>query len=158
MRPTYHRISLSDPTDAVLSELLALITTVFPDMNSAATLEDVRWRLSYMPCCWVFCARIEGQMVGFKVGYATKARHYYSWLGGVHTRWLRQGIARELMAQQHAWLRSEGFAVVETAAQAKNEAMCELNLASGFELVGSREKRRGLQLIYEKQLDGEVNT
>lgn len=148
MLPTYHQIFLADASDAVCDELLALISTVFPDVNQ----DDVRWRLSHMPRCQAFCARVDTQLVGFKIGYATKSQHYYSWLGGVHPQWLRQGIARKLMDQQHAWLCSESFTVVETGAQAKNEAMCELNLNSGFELVGSREKRRGLQLIFEKQL------
>ncbi len=148
MLPTYHQTSLADPTDAVLTELLALIYAVFPDINQ----DDVRWRLLHMPRCQAFCARVDDQLVGFKIGYAIKSHHYYSWLGGVHPQWLRQSIAQQLMEQQHAWLASEGFTVVETGAQAKNEAMCELNLKSGFEVVGSREKRRGLQLTFEKQL------
>ena len=148
MLPTYHQTPLSNQPDTVLDELMVLICAVFPDIKQ----DDARWRLLHMPCCVVFCARAEGQLVGFKVGYATKSRHYYSWLGGVHPQWLRQGIARRLMEQQHAWLQSEGFTTVETGAQATNEAMCELNLSSGFEVVGSREKNRGLELTFEKQL------
>lgn len=148
MLPTYHPISLSELSDASLDEVLALIDIVFPDLSQ----DDARWRMRHMPCGMAFCARLGEQLVGFKIGYATKLSHYYSWLGGVHPQWLRQGIARQLMEQQHTWLVSGGFTVVETGAQAKNEAMCELNLNSGFEVVGSREKRRGLQLIFEKQL------
>lgn len=148
MSLTYHQIPFPEHSDASLDELMALIQLVFPDINQ----DDASWRMQQMPCCMAFCAKADEQLVGFKIGYATKARHYYSWLGGVHPQWLRQGIARQLMEQQHAWLASEGFAVVETGAQAKNEAMCELNLNSGFEVVGSREKRRGLQLTFEKPL------
>lgn len=151
MLPTYHQIPLPKQSDAVLDELLVLICTVFPDYNQ----DDARWRILHMPRCMAFCARVDEQLVGFKLGYATKMRHYYSWLGGVDPRWLRRGIARQLMQQQHGWLGSEGFTSVETGAQEANQAMCELNLGSGFTVVGSLEKLRGRQLTFVKLLSSD---
>jgi GNAT superfamily N-acetyltransferase len=148
MLPTYHQIPLPELADAVLDELLVLICTVFPDINQ----DDARWRMLHMPRGMAFCARGDRQLVGFKLGYATKMNYYYSWLGGVDPQWLRRGVARQLMQQQHEWLRSEGFTTVETGAQEANRAMCELNLASGFVVVGSLDKLRGRQLTFVKQL------
>ena len=150
---TYHRYNYSPDTpipDALLDELLGLASTLFPDLN----LVDSRWRLQNMPVGTSFCARFDDRLVGFKTGYATKRRHYYSWLGGVHPDWLRQGIARQLMKHQHQWLRQQGFHTVETGAQEDNRAMCALNLASGFVQVGTRSKARGRQCIFEKALGG----
>ena len=148
MLPTYHQLAFPHQPSQVVDELLSLVHAVFPDIQQ----QDTRWRLLQMPSCMAFCARVETQLVGFKIGYATKSNHYYSWLGGVHPDWLRRGIARELMQQQHAWLPSAGFKTVETGAQAANQAMCALNRASGFVEVGWRDKPRGRQLLFEKHL------
>lgn len=150
MLPTYHQIASSQTTDAELDELLTLVAQLFPDIDQA----DCRWRLARMPEGRIFCARINDGLVGFKAGYAIKLRYHYSWLGGVHPQWLRRGIARGLMQQQHDWLQSQGYRSVETRAQAANKAMCALNEASGFTAVGLQDKARGQQITFVKSLQG----
>lgn len=64
----------------------------------------------------------------------------------------RRGIARELMNQQHLWLRERGYLSVETGARQSNFAMAQLNLESGFKVVGIRYKGDDPDIIYEKLL------
>lgn len=45
-------------------------------------VDDLQWRLSAMPCASVACARVQGELVGFKIGYAHSQSRYYSWLCG----------------------------------------------------------------------------
>lgn len=131
--------------------LLDVIERVFPggdSMDSGKT----RWRIEHMPDFTCFGEADGARLIGFKAGYALKAGHYYSWLGGVDPDYLRRGIARRLMAAQHEWLREAGYTAVETDAVQSNVAMGTLNLASGFRVVGRRAKSHGLAIIYEKLL------
>ena len=105
-----------------------------------------------MPVVTLFEATCEGQLVGFKIGFAMKLDHYYSWLGGVHPDYQRNKIATELMRLQHMWLRDEGYRTVETSAQQNNHAMGKLNLDSGFQVVGLRFKDQLPFVEYEKIL------
>ena len=77
-------------------------------------------------------------LVGFKLGYAVTSERYYSWLGGVHPCYQRRGIAANLMEQQHQWVRSAGYSVIETELIQTNHAMAKLNEATGFTAAGVR--------------------
>lgn len=120
------------------SELRELSETVFGPQDATAA-EDFAWRLASMPMFTAFTARSEGQLVGFKLGYAHTRHRYYSWLGGVHPEYRHQGIARTLMANQHSWLIDAGFSIVETSAREENAAMIGLNRSCGFAVIGRRE-------------------
>ncbi|NOX52790.1 MAG: GNAT family N-acetyltransferase [Gammaproteobacteria bacterium] len=75
--------------------------------------------------------------VGFKAGYAITKNRYYSWLGGVHPDFHRNGIASLLMKEQHDWIRNSEYTIVETHVRQGNTAMIELNLKFGFAVTGN---------------------
>ena len=129
-------------------QLLELIQVVFPDID----MDDVWWRLQNMPNLTCWCVYDDGKMVAFKIGYAIQIHRYYSWLGGVHPDWQRQGLAKQLMECQHKWLYENAFESVETCIRGHNEAMRQLNLASGFEEVGKRQKSYGYEFTFQKTL------
>lgn len=89
---------------ALVEEILVLGRHVFGTLDAA----DATWRMQNMPELSVFSARMEAELVGFKIGYAMTSKRYYSWLGGVALAQRRLGIARELMAQQHARVTERG--------------------------------------------------
>lgn len=113
---------------------------------------ELAWRLSRLPDASVAVAHAHDDLVGFKVGYATMMTRYYSWLGGIHPDFRRQGIASRLMEAQHRWVREAGFSVVETAATPDNEAMLALNLRFGFTIIG-RYARSGERVLLAKNLN-----
>lgn len=138
-------------SEARQSALLGLIHRVFGEAGASSDAK-MSWRFAHMPVFSCFCAADGARIVGFKAGYALKAGHYYSWLGGVDPDYRRQGIANELMFRQHSWLREQGYEVVETGAVQDNHGMSTLNLQSGFTVVGRRSTPHGLSIIYEKRL------
>ena len=90
-----------------------------------------------MPDVSVQIAAAAGELVGFKVGYASTPRRYYSFLGGVHEDHRRRGIALRLAQEQHRWAKTKGYTSIETGAINSNAPMIELNLSLGFRVIGS---------------------
>jgi len=143
-----YRLTKPPFLESQIQEFLDLAEKVFGSTDRA----DGSWRLQKMPDVTFFAARRDGELVGFKIGYAITSFRYYSWLGGVDPAYRRLGIAQELMNRQHAWISQNGFASVETGAQQDNLAMTRLNLMSGFQVVGIRFKDLGPEVTYEKRL------
>jgi GNAT superfamily N-acetyltransferase len=142
------RLDLPPFDSALIEEIFASSAAVFEGIER----EYVTWRLSHMPDVSVFRADVEEQLVGFKIGYATARRKYYSWLGGVHPAFRGRGIASELMLRQHRWLAERGYSTVETAANQENHAMAQLNLRHGFSICGVRVAASRTQILYSKAL------
>lgn len=97
-------------------------------------------------------AVVDGQPVGFKIGYASGAREFYSWLGAVLPEYQRMGIASRLMRAQHECCVGRGFARIRTKCLNFNEAMLMLNLRHGFLVFDTEITEEGLKLVLEKRL------
>lgn len=135
-------------SQSLVAEIHGLVEKVFGSGVDGGS----GWRFRNMPDFTLIEARAGEQLVGFKIGYAHTPTRYYSWLGGVDLAYRRQGIARELMDRQHDCLAASGYKTVETGARQDNFAMAELNLASGFRVVGIRFKEGVPDITYEKRL------
>lgn len=133
--------------DALLRSIDEASSLVFGE-----AVASVRWRLKNMPAASAACARVDGGLVGFKLGYAMSETKYYSWLGGVVPAFRRRGIAGALMKAQHDWLAAQGVALVETAADQANVAMGRVNLAHGYRVAGLRAEPSRTQVLYLKSL------
>ncbi|MEQ8745366.1 GNAT family N-acetyltransferase [Pyruvatibacter sp.] len=125
---------------------------VFGADASEEWLASLAWRLESMPDVTVFIAERDGAPVGFKAGYATALRRYYSWLGGVVPSARRQGIARALMREQHRWITASRFNHVECHVEQKNRAMIEANLKAGFVVAGFFLKDNKPYAIMQKEM------
>lgn len=109
----------------------------------------MRYQQSRQPV-QVWLAFSGDQPVACKLGYERKPGHYYSWLGGVHPDHRCQGLAAELMRQQHAWCAAQGYHTIRTQTFNRWRAMLLLNLRFGFDIVGTVQGGRGLTLVLEK--------
>lgn len=119
--------------------------------NEGPFAEGIKWRLTSMPDVTVFVASIDGNMVGFKAGYATAINKYYSWLGGVDPEFRQKGIGKNLMEAQHNWIeQNTSYSVVKTQTAADNAAMIGLNRRFGFEITGNCKKHNKPYVIMEK--------
>jgi predicted GNAT superfamily acetyltransferase len=128
--------------EPLLDELHALTCAAFGEFDRT----ELAWRLAEMPHSTLFVARA-GELIAFKLGYAVGRTRYYTWLGGVHPKWRRQGVASTLMDQQHGWLRAQGYGLVETASDPTNVAMLSLNLRAGFRITGTYCRDAGVQRV-----------
>lgn len=98
-------------------------------------------------------ATLEGQVIGFKLGYEMEPGVFYSWLGGVDPDYRKQGVAQQLMASQHAYCLEKGYKKVRTYGRNSKKAMLLLNIKSGFDIVGTFVDDKGRhKIVFEKNL------
>ena len=142
-----YRAVLPPYDEPFIAELHHLCAHVFGNNNR----DNLVWKLTQMPDVSVHLAQ-QGQLVGFKIGYALARERYYSWLGGVHEDCRRQGIGLNLMERQHQRLQSRGFNSVETNTPYTNVAMIALNHRAGFHIVGTYIKNNLQRVIMAKEL------
>jgi GNAT superfamily N-acetyltransferase len=136
--------------EAVLAldrEVLALCQAVFDELSEDYLLD----RLPLLAGRALVAARDEaGRLIGFKLGYRRGGTLFYSWLGGVHPEARRRGVAQRLMAAQHQWARSRGYAQIETRTLAENRAMIIANLKGGFRITGFEVDRAGHAVVTQR--------
>lgn len=136
----------SEDVEPVLHLLAAALESSVAELSTDLRYQQARQSVQ----AWVTFSK--GQVVGCKLGYERKPGHYYSWLGGVHPSFRGQGIARELMLQQHAWCAQQGYHRIRTQTYNQWRAMLLLNLRVGFDIVGTVQGPRGLVIVLEKEL------
>ncbi|EGL83361.1 GCN5-related N-acetyltransferase [Caldalkalibacillus thermarum TA2.A1] len=130
----------------ILKGILDLHDLIF---NTELPLDELKQKKGVL----VMAAVDHDTVVGYKIGYERKKKHYYSWLGGVDPRYQRQGIATELMRRQHQWCQEKGYLTVRTHTKNKWRGMLILNLRHGFDVIGTYTDDRGEpKIILEKKL------
>jgi len=126
-----------------------LIEKVFGSLDEEAFQGVVKNRRNFL----LVKAFIEGELVGFKLGYQHDHETFYSWLGAIDPKFRGLGIASELMKFQHDWCLSQGFKKIQTKTKNKWKEMIILNIKSGFQIIGSYTDEHGeTKLILEKEL------
>ncbi|WP_230875035.1 GNAT family N-acetyltransferase [Lysinibacillus cavernae] len=94
------------------------------------------------------------KLIGFKLGYPHPDGVFYSWLGGVHETKRGQGIASQLMKQQHEHIKTLGFHNVRTYGRNARKAMLITNLKHGFDIVSTFVDDKGRhKIIFEKPVE-----
>ena len=98
-------------------------------------------------------AIIEEQVVGFKFGYEHPDGAFYSWLGGVHPSFQRQGIAQKLIEDQHQFVKEKGYTLIRTYSRNEKMAMLLLNLRNGFLVHSTFIDEKGIhKIVLEKNI------
>ena len=134
----------------LISDLVALSEAVFDQKVPQKWVDSFKWRVNNMPDVSVCTVESDGELAGFKIGYAEAFDRYYSWLGGVRPQFRNQGLAEKLMREQHGWLESSRFRRVETKVAQANEAMIALNLKFGMKISGMISKGGEPYLLMER--------
>ncbi|MCH7324032.1 GNAT family N-acetyltransferase [Solibacillus sp. MA9] len=93
------------------------------------------------------------RVAGFKLGYEHPDGVFYSWLGGVHPNYQKQGIAATCMEMQHSWCKQQGYTRVRTYGRNEKKAMLIVNIKAGFDIVKTFVDDKGRQkIVFEKEL------
>jgi predicted GNAT superfamily acetyltransferase len=135
------------PAGAALRDLHALIFAN-PELSETVLKERLSWQRDPL----VLLAWQDEKLVGYKIGYLRKERHYYSWIGGVHPDYRGKGIARALMQLQHDFCREQAYLTVRTHTKNTWRQMLILNLRYDFDIIGTLTDEQGEpKLILEKK-------
>lgn len=99
-------------------------------------------------------ASVEGQPVGFFLGFELKPTAYFAWLYGVAPSFRRMGIASQLVDAVHAWATDHGYESIRFECHNQHRPMLHLAIARDYDIVGIRwDPDRGENLvIFEKSL------
>jgi ribosomal protein S18 acetylase RimI-like enzyme len=137
----------SMPEEAILERIIDLHNRIFGESV------DLVKKMESKPQLLVNVALNDSQVIGYKIGYELDKRKFYSWLGGVDTRFRGHGVASKLMEQQHQFLKENGYHIVQTKTMNKWRSMLILNIKSGFDVISTYTNEKGLhKIILEKNL------
>jgi GNAT superfamily N-acetyltransferase len=127
----YSQIDISEVGPPEYPLIAVLRDTIFGEFGHryAARFEDqVQDRRDVL----ALIAHLEGNPVGYKIGYHDKPGLYYSWSGGVLKDYRSQGVARRMQDWQHTWLRARGYRMVHFSSFNKFRPMLLFGLDTGF--------------------------
>lgn len=127
----YAQIDISEVGPAEYPLIAVLRDTIFGEFGhrySARFEDQVQDRRDVL----ALIAHLEGNPVGYKIGYHDKPGLYYSWSGGVLKDYRGQGLARRMQDWQHAWLRARGYRMVHFNSFNKFRPMIQFGLDTGF--------------------------
>ena len=131
-----------------LNEVLGLHARVLGPLQPRRLQRRLRGRRRLL-----LAALHEGRVVAYKFGYEDVPDRFYSWIGGVDPEFRRQGLGRRLMEVQHRWAQRHGYHRVRTHTSNAFKPMLILNLACGFDVIGTLINHKGEgRIILEKQL------
>lgn len=137
-------------TESDLERLKPLALQIFQDWRDESVLGTLQSHSRF----YLVEALVDGDLVGFKLGYQTHPKEFYSWLGGIRPDMRGLGVAADLMTAQHEWCKSQGYQRIHTKTRNKFRDMLILNIRFGFQVVGTERSGDGdLAILLEKTLN-----
>ena len=107
------------------------LSSKIPEFNSPYKIEEYKKRCAgeYL----ALIAELDNQSVGFKIGYDRfNDGSFYSWMGGVLSKFRRMGIASSLANFQEKWATKNEFSSILLKTQQKHDGMIAFSLNRGF--------------------------
>ncbi|QUY46839.1 GNAT family N-acetyltransferase [Serratia plymuthica] len=137
---------------ATLEEIHALYRQI-PEFGGLHSLADLQQRVG-PSACHLLIAEIGGQPAGFKLGYQTQERVFYSWLGGVLPAFRRHGAAQALLAEQERWAQARGYRRIRVKTRNRFQAMLTMLIGHHYQIVQLEKKGEvaDYRLLLEKTL------
>jgi len=114
-----------------LAECVAVVEQI-PEFAHKETQASLSARLSDKQDVLVLLAEHQGELVGFKIGYALDSHRYYSWFGGVSPQGRRLGVAQALLEAQEREVVGKGFKRLEVKSRNRFTGMLCLLLKNGY--------------------------
>lgn len=125
------------PDHELFNQILGLHNSIFKETDTLTSKAESKPNI-------LFTVGMEDKkVVGYKIGYEIEPDGFYSWLGGVDKNYRNQGIASELMALQHSYLKNKGYKLVQTKTKNKWRNMLVLNIKNRFNVIGTYTDEQG---------------
>ena len=139
------------PDDLFLQRLEALELDCFGSVKYDANI--LKEELDGKSHVTTFFVEEEGEIIAFKMGYERRLKQYYSWLGGVHSKYRKKGLAKKLMVDQHSYLKNKEYICIRTQTGNEFKNMLILNIKTGFDIIGTFLNSSGnIRITLEKKL------
>lgn len=134
------------------ADIVALSKQI-PEFEQATTLERLQSRLDGAVSL-ILVAKLEGALVGYKVGYQLTEETFYSWLGGVVPEHRKHGVATLLFNYQEKWVLNSGYKQIKVKSMNRFPGMLNLLISNGYEIVGIEESVCGSEgkIVFLKRL------
>ncbi|MBL3657531.1 GNAT family N-acetyltransferase [Fulvivirga sediminis] len=137
---------------ASLEEIIAISKNI-PEFENPYQLTDYHKRLDRVKYL-ALKALVNGQAVGFKLGYDLGHQIFYSWFGGVLPNYRRYGVAKKLADTQEEWVKKHNFHFIRVKTRNHFKPMLIFALKSGFSIINieKKEKTEEHRILLEKAL------
>lgn len=144
-----HFDQAKDFPSALRLEVLDICICIFPGFDGEKFSSKIADKRNIL----VTQTRLEGKLIGFKLGYEKSPELFYSWLGAVMPEYRRKGIARKLISIQHTWCKDKAYRCIQTKTTNKWKSMLILNIQSGYDVKAILKKdNQGDKILLEKKL------
>lgn len=137
---------------ATFEEIHALYQQI-PEFGGLHSLAHLQQRIG-PSACHLLIAEVDGQPAGFKLGYQTQEKVFYSWLGGVLPAFRRLGVAQALLAEQERWAREQRYLRLSVKTRNQFRAMLMMLIGNHYQIVHLEKKGEvaDYRLLLEKTL------
>ncbi len=141
--------------DVVDADDLTLITELYNQIfRPARTVESFRRRYLGRYNVLQLVARVDGQPVGFFLGYELKPDTFFAWFYGVLPEGRRLGVGSQLMEAAQTWATAHNYEVIRLECQNSHRPMLHLAIDLNYDIVGMRwdADRSSNLIMFEKSL------
>ncbi|MCF6294937.1 MAG: GNAT family N-acetyltransferase [Flavobacteriaceae bacterium] len=135
------------PDTEIYQDIVNLYSEIFED----ADLKFFKKRVEKHAKLFSVLAYHDNKLIGLKIGYPYREDTFYSWIGGVHAEFRRQGVAINLAINQEEYAKTKGFTRLRTKSMNQYKPMMILNLKNGFDIINIYTNTKGqTKIVFEK--------
>ena len=116
-------------------EVAHAIEVQIPEFSPPQSLQRMQSRLQGRKHLCL-AAYVDGQPVGYKIGYEEAPGRFYSWMGGVLPEYRKRGIARDLLHHQEERCRAEGYNSITVKTMNQFRGMLLMLIQEGYDIAG----------------------
>lgn len=136
-----------------IEEVVALSQEI-PEFENPYNAKEYRERLHGVHL--ILMADVAGVPVGFKVGYDRfmDGKTFYSWMGGVHPAYRKEGIGKLLLNKMVIWCKLKGYRYLQFRTLNKHRSMLHFAIDQGFDIIELEvhEDPKNYKIYFQKKL------
>ena len=125
--------AFSSATPELLNEIVNLSQQI-TELDQGLTQQAFEQRMLNSQAL-ILVARVEGELAGFKLGYAKNDREFYSWLGGVAPDFRQLGLAKEMLQYQEKWAKARGYHQIQVKTRNCYTAMLNMLISNNYQIT-----------------------
>ncbi|WP_417762381.1 GNAT family N-acetyltransferase [Shewanella sp.] len=124
---------ITDITPARLAQVIELMTEL-PELAQERSIAEFKQRLYGREALLMLCF-VEGELVGFKLGYALDEKRFYSWLGGVIPEFRGIGLAQQMLHAVEQWAIEQGYETMQIKTRNLFKAVLNLLIKNSYQVI-----------------------